>query len=99
TISDRDWSSDVCSSDLDGPVEGEAGMNAPDKAFLAREYSPREAVPDHPQYFARWTEESAKARSRMTCHLDLPYGDKKAGDKKAGVRKSVGEGKWCRVGR
>jgi arylformamidase len=50
-------------------------MNAPDKAFLAREYSPREAVPDHPKYFARWAEDSAKARSRMTCHLDLRYGE------------------------
>jgi len=50
-------------------------MNAPDKAFLAREYSPREAVPDHPKYFARWDEDSARARSRMTCHLDLRYGE------------------------
>ena len=56
-------------------------MNAPDKALLAREYSPRELVPDHPKYFARWADESAKARSRMTCHLDLPYGGQKAGEK------------------
>src|SRR5216684_1480701 len=28
-------------------------MNAPDKAFLAREYNNRELVPEHPQFFAR----------------------------------------------
>ena len=50
-------------------------MNAPDKAFLNKEYNNRELVPDHPQYFARWQESSAIARSRMTCHLDLRYGD------------------------
>jgi arylformamidase len=61
-------------------------MNAPDKALLAREYNPRELVPDHPKYFARWADESARARSRMTCRLDLPYGDQEAGDQKAGDR-------------
>jgi arylformamidase len=51
-------------------------MNAPiDKAFLSREYNNRELVPDHGQYFARWAEGSARARSTMTCHLDLRYGD------------------------
>ena len=50
-------------------------MNAPDKAFLAREYNNRELVPDHGEYFARWTQDSARARSTMTCHLDLRYGD------------------------
>jgi arylformamidase len=51
-------------------------MNAPaDKAFLSREYNNRELVPDHGQYFARWGEASARARSIMTCHLDIPYGD------------------------
>ena len=38
-------------------------MNAPaDKAFLSREYNNRELVPDHPQYFARWGDASARAR-------------------------------------
>jgi arylformamidase len=49
-------------------------MNAPDKALLARQYNNRELVPDHPQYFARWGEASARARSTMTAHLDLRYG-------------------------
>ena len=44
-------------------------------ALLTREYNNRELVPDHAKYFARWTEESAKARSRMTCYLDRRYGD------------------------
>ena len=42
-------------------------MNAPDKAFLAREYNNRELVPDHPQYFARW-QRSLGARAQ---HHDL----------------------------
>lgn len=50
-------------------------MNAPDKAFLNKEYNNRELVPEHPQYFARWAESSARARNTMTCHLDLRYGD------------------------
>jgi arylformamidase len=50
-------------------------MNAPDSAFLAREYNNRALVPDHPQYFARWQETSARARSTMASHLDLRYGD------------------------
>jgi arylformamidase len=41
-------------------------MNAPDKAFLSREYNNRELVPEHPQFFARWAESSARARSTMT---------------------------------
>jgi len=57
-------------------VEREAGMNAPDKTFLARQYNNRELVPEHPQFFARWTEGSVRARSTMTCHLDVPYGDR-----------------------
>jgi arylformamidase len=49
-------------------------MNAPDKAFLSKEYNNRELVPDHPHYFARWQEASAQARARMSSHLDLRYG-------------------------
>jgi len=50
-------------------------MNAPDKAFLAREYNNRELVPEHPQFFARWGETSLRARSRMLSYLDRRYGD------------------------
>ena len=50
-------------------------VNGVDKSFLAREYNNRELVPDHPKYFARWDEESVKARSRMTCYLERRYGD------------------------
>jgi arylformamidase len=51
-------------------------MNAPlEKAFLNREYNNRDLVPDHPQFFSRWAESSARARSTMTCHLDLRYGE------------------------
>src|SRR5678815_4579638 len=49
-------------------------MNAPDKSFLSREYNNRELVPEHPQYFARWQQSSAQARSRMSSQLDLAYG-------------------------
>ena len=50
-------------------------MNAPDAAALSRLYNAREAVPDHPRYFARWAETSQRARATMTSHLDLRYGD------------------------
>ena len=50
-------------------------MNAPDKSLLAREYNNRELVPEHPQFFARWAGDSARARSTMTCYLDRQYGD------------------------
>jgi arylformamidase len=45
-----------------------------DRAFLSREYNNRALVPDHPQYFARWAERSARARATMTCYLDREYG-------------------------
>lgn len=48
--------------------------NTADAAFLSRAYNNRELFPDHPQHFARWTESSARARSTMTCHLDVAYG-------------------------
>jgi len=42
---------------------------------LSKLYNNRELVPDHPVYFARWAEGSQRARSTMTSHLDLRYGD------------------------
>jgi len=45
-----------------------------DPAFLSREYNNRELFPDYPRHFARWQEASARARSTMTCHLELAYG-------------------------
>jgi arylformamidase len=50
-------------------------MNAPDKAFVSREYNNRELVPEHPQFMARWAEASARARAGMACYLDRAYGD------------------------
>jgi arylformamidase len=50
-------------------------MNAPDKAFLSREYNNRDLVPEHPQYMARWAEDSARARATMTCYLERRYGE------------------------
>jgi arylformamidase len=34
----------------------------------------RQAFPDHPQWFARWSAESAAARSRLDSRLDIRYG-------------------------
>lgn len=45
-----------------------------ERDLLSREYNNRELVPEHPQYFARWAEGSARARSTMTCYLDRDYG-------------------------
>ena len=50
-------------------------MNAPDKSLLSKLYNNRELVPDHAQYFARWAEESQRARGTMASHLDLRYGE------------------------
>ena len=46
-----------------------------DAAFYSREYNNRALVPEHPQFFARWAEASARARATMTCYLDRRYGD------------------------
>ena len=46
-----------------------------DAASLSRLYNNRELVPDHASFLARWNEQSRVARSRMTSHLDLRYGD------------------------
>jgi arylformamidase len=45
-----------------------------DTAFWESQYNNRAAVPDHPQYFARWAEESERVRSTVRCYLDVPYG-------------------------
>ena len=42
--------------------------------FVEREYNLRNAFPDHPQWFARWSAESASARSRLDAQLGLRYG-------------------------
>ena len=52
-------------------------MNAPDGAALSRLYNNRELVPEHPQYMARWSELSARARGTMTCYLDRRYGEER----------------------
>jgi len=46
-----------------------------DPAFLAREYNNRALVPDHATFFARWAEQSARARASMICDLERRYGD------------------------
>jgi arylformamidase len=42
--------------------------------FVEREYNLRQAFPDHPQWFARWSAESAAARSRLDSRRDIRYG-------------------------
>jgi arylformamidase len=42
--------------------------------FVEREYNLRQAFPDHPQWFARWSSESAAARSCLDSRLDIRYG-------------------------
>jgi arylformamidase len=50
-------------------------MNAPERATLSQLYNNRELVPEHPQFMARWSESSARARASMACHLDRAYGE------------------------
>ncbi|TAK39706.1 MAG: alpha/beta hydrolase [Betaproteobacteria bacterium] len=44
-------------------------------AHYSREYNARAMVPEHPQFFARWGELSARARATMICYLDRRYGE------------------------
>jgi arylformamidase len=50
-------------------------MNAPERATLSQLYNNRELVPEHPQFMARWSESSARARASMTGYLDRAYGE------------------------
>ena len=45
-----------------------------DPEWLDRMYNNRALVPDHARHFARWSTESAAARSRQGCVLNLAYG-------------------------
>jgi arylformamidase len=45
-----------------------------DTAYWESQYNNRAAVPEHPQYFARWAERSEAARRGLRCQLDVPYG-------------------------
>jgi len=49
-------------------------MSALSAEFVEREYNNRAAVPDHPQWFARWATDSARSRARLDARLDLRYG-------------------------
>ncbi len=49
-------------------------MTRYDTEWLDRMYNNRALVPDHARHFARWSAESAEARSRPGCVLDLAYG-------------------------
>ena len=42
--------------------------------FVEREYNNRALVPDHAEYFARWTRDSEFVRATLPCELDLAYG-------------------------
>lgn len=42
--------------------------------WLDSMYNNRALVPDHASYFARWTEQSRRARQQLPCEIDLRYG-------------------------
>jgi arylformamidase len=48
---------------------------APPDPWLDAQYDNRARVPDHSQHFAQWRAESAAARERLSCRIDLRYGD------------------------
>lgn len=48
--------------------------DCPDVQWLERMFSNLRRVPDHGDYFARWTAESALARKTLPCQLDVAYG-------------------------
>lgn len=43
--------------------------------FCEREYNARASIPEHPQIFARWAEQSAATRRLRACLIDLAYGE------------------------
>ena len=43
--------------------------------FCEREYNARASIPEHPQIFARWAEQSAAVRRLRACVTDLSYGE------------------------
>lgn len=42
--------------------------------YCERQYNVRAAIAEHPRIFARWKEESARAREELPCELDIAYG-------------------------
>ncbi len=49
-------------------------MSPASAEIIERGYNNRAACPDHPQWFARWADESEVARARLDARLDLRYG-------------------------
>lgn len=45
-----------------------------DQAGLDAEYNLRARFPKHPEHFAAWAADSAAARAKLACRLDLAYG-------------------------
>lgn len=43
---------------------------------LQRQYSARAAVPEHPQIFQRWAQESEAFRAQVKCELNISYGER-----------------------
>jgi arylformamidase len=46
-----------------------------DAAWYDAMYNNRALVPEHPAFFARWDQESERARAGNACQLDLRYGE------------------------
>lgn len=55
---------------------GEILWRGYDKAALDQQINLRARTPEHVEFFARWAEEGRRARARLDCRLDLPYGGK-----------------------
>jgi arylformamidase len=45
-----------------------------DAAHWESLYNNRVAIPEHPQFLARWAESSERARRTLRCYLDVPFG-------------------------
>jgi arylformamidase len=49
-------------------------MKTREAAWYDGMYNNRQRVPDHPAFFARWAQESERARATAHCALDIAYG-------------------------
>ena len=58
---------------IEGAALGQA-MTEPVNAYYDAQYNARAMIPDHAQIFERWKMRSQETRSRLRCHLEIPYG-------------------------
>jgi arylformamidase len=60
---------------MPGALAGATPMQHRDPQWLEAQYNNRARVPDHARHLEGWVKASALSRERLSCRLDLRYGD------------------------